>query len=140
MESSQTEKKEKVQMRATKLVLTAKHLTYKERLRQLNLPTLKYRRTRGDMIEVLKLLTGKYDTIIFGFCFSFIHSFHCKTVKQQKLHRYGTTIPEHLTAHFSFYSVQLRCLSYSKSVCASVRLSVTHAYALSIGVKLDDLK
>ena len=52
MESSQTEKKEKVQMRATKLVLTVKHLTYKERLRQLNLPTLKYRRTRGDMIEV----------------------------------------------------------------------------------------
>jgi len=34
-------------MRATKLVLTVKRLTYKERLLQLNLPTLKYRRLRG---------------------------------------------------------------------------------------------
>ena len=46
-------------MTATKLVLTVKHLTHKERLQQLKLPTLKYRRTRGDMIEVFKLLTGK---------------------------------------------------------------------------------
>jgi len=50
---------EKAQMRATKLVLTVKHLTYKERFVQLKLPTLKYRRLRGDMIEVFKILTGK---------------------------------------------------------------------------------
>jgi len=53
---------EKLQMRATKLVLTVKHLTYKERLVHLKLPTLKYRRLRGDMIEMFKILTGKYDT------------------------------------------------------------------------------
>jgi len=53
---------EKVQMRATKLVLAVKHLTYKERLLQLKLPALKYRRLRGDIIEVFKILTGKYDT------------------------------------------------------------------------------
>jgi len=53
---------EKGQMRATKLVLTVKHLTYKERLLQLKLPTLKYRRLRGHMIEAFKILTGKYDT------------------------------------------------------------------------------
>jgi len=41
---------EKVQMRATKLVLIVKHLMYKERLVQLKLPTLKYRHLRGDMI------------------------------------------------------------------------------------------
>jgi len=35
---------------------------YKERLLQLKLPTMKYRRTRGDMIEVYKILTGQYDT------------------------------------------------------------------------------
>jgi len=51
---------EKVQMRATKLVLTVKHLTYKERLVLLKLPTLKYRRLRGDMTEVLKIITGKF--------------------------------------------------------------------------------
>ena len=34
---------------------------YKERLMALKLPTLKYRRIRGDMIEVYKLLTNMYD-------------------------------------------------------------------------------
>ena len=28
---------------------------------QVKLPTLKYRRVRGDMIEIYKMLTGKYD-------------------------------------------------------------------------------
>jgi len=59
---------EKVQMRATKLVLTIKHLTYKERLLQLKLPTLKYRCLGGDMIKVFKILTGKYNTNV-TFCF-----------------------------------------------------------------------
>jgi len=39
-------------MRATKLVTSIKHLPYAERLKALQLPTLKYRRYRGDMIEV----------------------------------------------------------------------------------------
>ena len=47
---------EKVQRRATKLIPTLKDLDYKERLRQLKLPTLKYRRYRGDLIQVFKLL------------------------------------------------------------------------------------
>jgi len=63
-------------MRATKLVLTVKHLTYKERFLQLKLPTLKYRRLRGDMIEVFKILTGKYDTNVI---FSFEKHQHCRT-------------------------------------------------------------
>lgn len=46
------EKLEKVQKRATKLIIAVKLLKYEERLRYLNLPTLKYRRIRGDMIEV----------------------------------------------------------------------------------------
>jgi len=51
-----------------KLVLTVKHLTYKEKPVQLKLPTLKYRRLRGDMIEVFKISTGKYDTnVTFSF-------------------------------------------------------------------------
>ena len=51
---------EKVQMRATKLVMKVKHLKYKERLERLKLPTLRYRCTRGDMIEVYKILTESY--------------------------------------------------------------------------------
>jgi len=36
--------------------------TYKDRLMHLNLPTLKYRRLRGDMIEVLKITHNIYDS------------------------------------------------------------------------------
>jgi len=48
-------------MRATKLIHELKGLPYRQRLERLKLPTLKYRRIRGDMIEIYKMLTGKYD-------------------------------------------------------------------------------
>ena len=51
---------EKVQKKATKLVISLKKLPYKERLLQLNLHTLKYRRLRGDMIEVYKITHDIY--------------------------------------------------------------------------------
>jgi len=43
---------EKVQKRATKLIMNFKNMSYTDRLQRLNLPTLKYKRLRGDMIEV----------------------------------------------------------------------------------------
>ena len=55
---------EKVQMRATKLIQEIKHMSYIDRLKNLNLPTLLYRRLRGDMIMVYKLLSGLYDSNI----------------------------------------------------------------------------
>ena len=60
-------------MRATKLVFTMKNLTYKERFQRLKLPTLKYRRKRGDMIEVFTILTGKYESNV---SFSFEKKHH----------------------------------------------------------------
>ena len=36
-------------------------LIYSERLKRLNLPTLRYRRHRGDMMEVYKILHNIYD-------------------------------------------------------------------------------
>jgi len=48
-------------MKATKLVSGLKKKCYKERLTELKLPTWKYRRIRGDMIEVYKLPTNKCD-------------------------------------------------------------------------------
>ena len=45
---------ENVQKRATKLVDNLNDLEYSERLRKLDLPTLAYRRARGDMIELFK--------------------------------------------------------------------------------------
>jgi len=52
---------EKVQKWATKLVIELKHLPYTERLKRLNLHTLKYRRLRGDMIKLFKIIHNKYD-------------------------------------------------------------------------------
>ena len=45
---------ENVQRRATKLVDGFHRLDYSERLKRLNLPSLAYRRARGDMIEIFK--------------------------------------------------------------------------------------
>lgn len=45
---------ENVQIRATKLVDGLSKLTYEERLKKLDLPSLVYRRARGDMIEVFR--------------------------------------------------------------------------------------
>ena len=56
------EKLEQVHKRAIKLVIAVKHLKYEERLKQLNLPTLKYRRIRRDMIEVYKIFVGNMMT------------------------------------------------------------------------------
>ena len=55
---------ENVQRRATKLIPGYKELDYKERLQRLNLPTISSRRLRGDMIEIYKILTGKYDSSV----------------------------------------------------------------------------
>jgi hypothetical protein len=52
---------EGVQRRATKQIPGMKNLNYEERLRKLKLPTLKYRRTRGDIIETYKIINEKYD-------------------------------------------------------------------------------
>ena len=58
---------ENVQRRATKLIPGFKDLSYQERLQKLKLPTLTYRRTRGDVIEMYKILTGKYDPLVSDF-------------------------------------------------------------------------
>ena len=52
---------EKVQKRATKMIPGTKGMTYEERLRFLKLPTLVYRRHRGDLIEMFKMINGLYD-------------------------------------------------------------------------------
>jgi len=43
---------------------TIVQLNNSERLKCLKLPTLTYRRYRGDMIEVYKIISGKYDNNI----------------------------------------------------------------------------
>ena len=45
---------EKVQKRATKILPQLKHMNYSDRLKACKLPTLHYRRIRGEMIERIK--------------------------------------------------------------------------------------
>ena len=52
---------ENVQRRCTRQLPYLKDLSYPERLKKLKLPTLAYRRIRGDMIETYKIIKGVYD-------------------------------------------------------------------------------
>ena len=47
---------ERVQRRATKLLYEIREWSYERRLKFLNLPSLKYRRCRGDLIQTYKIL------------------------------------------------------------------------------------
>ena len=52
---------EKVQRRATRMIVSLKNVPYEKRLNYLRLTTLETRRTRGDLIQVFKILKGFVD-------------------------------------------------------------------------------
>ena len=62
---------EKIQRHYTSNILGMKNLDYETRLKTLKLPSLEYRRIRGDMIEVYKILYKKYDPITTHKLFTF---------------------------------------------------------------------
>jgi len=72
-------------MRATKLIRGLSSRSYEERLRALELPTLRYRQLRGDMIQLYKYVNNKYDT-------NFVLQLHYKSVLEKRYdtrgHRY----------------------------------------------------
>ena len=53
---------ESVLRRGSKMIPGMKDMSYEERLRSLNLPSMAYRRARGDIIEAYKHTHGKYET------------------------------------------------------------------------------
>jgi len=53
---------EGVQRRATKIIIELKDKEYPDRLKALKLPSMQYRRDRGDMIETYKFTHGKYTS------------------------------------------------------------------------------
>ena len=55
---------ENVQRRATKLIPGLRDLSYPERLRNIDIPTLAYRRLRGDMVELYKIISGRNDPAV----------------------------------------------------------------------------
>ena len=81
---------EKVQRRATKLVRDVKDLPYEQRLIALSLPSLKYRRFRGDLIQYFKIRSG-IDDLNFDTFFSYNKSF-CTRSANINLHtKYSRT-------------------------------------------------
>ena len=52
---------EQVQKRATKLIPCIQHLPYDQRLKILMLPSLMYRRRRGDMLQTFKIVTNRVN-------------------------------------------------------------------------------
>ena len=57
---------EKVQKRFTKRIVGMKDLEYEVRLERLCLPSLEFRRIRGDMIEAYKITHKIYDSRVTG--------------------------------------------------------------------------
>ncbi|KAK3887290.1 hypothetical protein Pcinc_008554 [Petrolisthes cinctipes] len=55
---------ERVQARATKLIPSLRHKSYKDRLVELDLFSLETRRLRGQLIEVFKILRG-FDNVVY---------------------------------------------------------------------------
>ena len=53
-----SEKLERVQRRATKIVTQISNLDYPSRLKRLNLPSLVYRRRRADVLQIYRILSG----------------------------------------------------------------------------------
>ena len=80
---------EDVQRRSTKLLPKMSELSYEERLRELDLPTLVYRRARGDMIETYKLLTGKYDISLPTFLILSTHQHYTRGHHLKLQHRHS---------------------------------------------------
>jgi len=72
------EKIEKVQKKATKLITGLSSRPYEERLRALELPTLRYRQLRGDMIQLYKYVNNMYDT-------NFVLHFQYKSVLEKDM-------------------------------------------------------
>ncbi|KAI8500844.1 hypothetical protein Bbelb_216620 [Branchiostoma belcheri] len=79
-------KLEKVQTRATRLVPGLALLPYSERLKKLRIPSLQYRRKRGDMIQVFKIVTGQ-ERVRADVFFSFLDS------RTTRGHKYKLKVP-----------------------------------------------
>ena len=65
---------ENVQRRFTKRIIGLSDKDYETRLHILKLPSLEYRRLRGDMIETFKIILGLYDGITTSSLFSVVTS------------------------------------------------------------------
>ena len=64
---------ERTQRRATKIISKLQNLPYETRLKKLSLPSLKFRRLRGDLIQAFKIFNG-LDNIPINSIFKLCHN------------------------------------------------------------------
>ena len=95
---------EKVQRRATRMLPGLKDLTYDNRLRLLNLPSLKYRRYRADMIQTFKILNN-IDKMDVGSLF--------------RMNTFVSTRSSHLDLYPSHTRLNVRKYSFTNRVISS---------------------
>ena len=76
---------EKIQKSYTKHIFQVKHLGYEQRLEKLKLPSLEYRRFRGDLIQTFKIARNLYDEETVDTLFTF------KNDDRLRGHRYKIT-------------------------------------------------
>ena len=88
---------EGVQRRYTRKICGTSNLEYQERLEFLRLPSLEYRRFRGDLLEVYKMTHNCYDQVCTNSLFSFSQDNRTRghSFKITKLHA-----TNNLTKHF----------------------------------------
>ena len=89
--------------------ISLKHLSYSERLKQLHLPTLKYRRLRGDMIQVFKIVHEYYDV-----CAAVKLNFNTLSTTRGNKHKLQKSASRYNLRKFSFCS---RVVNIYGTVC-----------------------
>ena len=75
-----------VQRRATKQLPGLSEMSYQEKSQYLKLPTLAYRRMRGDIIQVYKMISGIYDETVKRILRPMIENIHNTRGNSKRLH------------------------------------------------------
>ena len=91
---------ENVQGRASRQVEGISHLPYNRRLEEMKLPTLQYRRFRGDMIGVYKLSHGLYDEEVTVNFLTFARQHQTLLLQGSSIQLAKGKVPEGLTKVF----------------------------------------
>ena len=98
---------ENVQRQYTRKIFGLKNLPYEERLKALRLPSLTYRRLRGDLIEMYKIIHNIYDPITKSCLFSMVPDSSI-TRKNNSLNI--TKVRTHKNPFKYFFSNRINCI------------------------------
>ena len=127
---------ENVQRRATRMLPDLFHMSYDDRLRYLKIPSLKYRRIRGDLIQLFKIVHN-IDNVDASKFFKFSHNTSTRGDKFKIfLERYNTNIRKNyfisrtinLWNSLSFKSKNSGCLNGFKNAIDRELVHLRYVY------------